>query len=186
MGTKLRDDAITYVKDGLPTYEGDQQTSKGKWSKWTDVHMLITEHEDHAAAMEGMEAFSAVAYDDANPPAQAPGWGQEEELDAEVGVDANDEDSGDDENDDSSSSADGSSSTGDAEHNQADRLDDDVILDASASPAPAAETPTAPAGSVVAAHSHVVPAGVITDVDEKKDSMVKLAKIFMTEKTIRW
>ena len=66
--------------------------------------------------------------------------------------------------------------------NNAADLDDAVMVEADASPKLAAETLEAPAGSVVAAPSHVVPAEVITVVDKKKEHMTQPIKICMEEK----
>ena len=156
VGMKLRGGAIKFVKDGLPSKD-----SPGKWSKWTDVHLLIIEHDNHTGALEGMEAYSADPYDGPDPD-PLPGWGEASDdgdiTDAEEGGGAIDEDTGVDEDDDASSS-DGSDSTGDHEYNGASDCDDVVMVEADASPKPAAETLEAPAGSVVATHSHVVPRG---------------------------
>jgi len=75
VGTQLREDAIKHVTDGLPVIVDGIVTRQGKWDTWGDVQLLIQEHEDHAGAMEGMEAFSVAPYDDRHPPDLAPGWG---------------------------------------------------------------------------------------------------------------
>ena len=187
VGTQLRDDAIKYVRDGLPVMEDGEEIRPGKWSCWEDVHLLIEEHEDHSAAMEGMEAYSAAPYDDRSPPDLAPGWGvgaegnEDDEInDAEAGDDTDAEESEGDEDDSNRSSPD-TDSTGDGEHNGVDREGDDVRVDLLGSSDLAVETPAALAGSVVAAPSQVVSATAITDDDEKKKLMTDLLKIMMRE-----
>ena len=56
MSTKLRDEAIEYVREGHRT---------GKWTQWTDCHLLIQEHDgEDEPDVEGMEAFGVDAGDD--------------------------------------------------------------------------------------------------------------------------
>ena len=78
--TKMREDSIKYVRDGA---------EKEWWTTWDDVELLIEEHDtDEEGAEEGMEAFSAEAYDDAGEDEDAEGdGGEEDSSDSEGGED---------------------------------------------------------------------------------------------------
>ena len=145
--------------------------------------MLISEHDLHPPALEGMEAYSSDPYDGPDPP-PPPGCvdgADGGDTDAESGGEVGGEDDADDDDvaesdDDTESFDDNQDSGGD------DGADDGGDAGGDASATLAAETLEAPAGSVVSAHSHVVPAGGIAEADEKKNALNVLLKIAIKDK----
>ena len=161
----------------------------GKWSMWSDLHLLIEEHENHTGAMEGMGAYSSDPYDGPDPLAP-PGWldgaDEGEGTDAEgaaeeeVGGEANaggEDDGGEanaggdgDAGDEAAADSDDDTNSFAEDHDSGDD-DSCVLVGCDAEEDATVETVEGSAEAFVSAHSHVVPAVVITEADAKTTAL---------------